>query len=53
MKRVYIASDPIDAELVAGLLMAGGIRAVVFNDHLWPIPASHDPRRSPSGVGDR
>ena len=37
MKRVYIASDPIDAELVAGLLMAEGIRAVVFNDHLWPI----------------
>jgi len=37
MKRVYIASDPIDAELVAGLLMASGISAVVRNDHLWPI----------------
>lgn len=37
MKRVYIASNPADAELVASLLMSRRIDAIVKNAHLWPI----------------
>jgi hypothetical protein len=37
MKRVYIASDLIDAEVMAGFLVSRGIRAIVRNAHLWPL----------------
>src|SRR3954463_15005049 len=37
MKRVYIASDPIDAELVARMLVSRRIEAIVKNEHLWPL----------------
>ena len=38
MRRVYIASDPIDAELIRSLLSTYGVEALVKGEHLWSLP---------------
>jgi hypothetical protein len=38
MRRVYIASDPIDAELIRSLLGTYGLEALVKGEHLWSLP---------------
>ena len=37
MRRVYVAADPIEAEAVCAYLNANAIRAVVRNEHIWPL----------------
>ncbi len=38
MKRVHVASDPIDAELIRSLLATYGVEAIVQGEHLWTLP---------------
>jgi hypothetical protein len=37
MRRVHVAANPLDAEVVKLHLESEGIRAIVRNDHLWSI----------------
>jgi Putative prokaryotic signal transducing protein len=38
MKRVHVASDPVDAELIRSLLATYGVDAIVKGEHLWSLP---------------
>jgi hypothetical protein len=37
MRRIFVAADPIEAEAVSAYLNANEIRAIVRNEHIWPI----------------
>ena len=37
MKRAHVASDPIDANLIQGLLEAHGIEAELRGEYLWTV----------------